>query len=143
MKTKITLIILMILPTLVHAQISRYDRAVVAQYTPLTPEQAMLIGLAKARAAEERDRINKANFEFYQNLAYQSINNGDKSAFIYYSDKALATGWYNSKLYYDRGLVYYYDLGEKRKGKKELKKAAKYGYYQAYAALQKMKNSKK
>ena len=46
----------------------------------------------------------------------------------------LSTGYYNSQLYYNLGISYYLS-GQKRKGKKFLKKALKKGFLEANRAL--------
>ena len=56
-----------------------------------------------ARANAYRQEVMKQRFEEYQDKAYDCYNKGDFNGFIFYSDYALNTGWYNSKLYYDRG----------------------------------------
>ena len=82
------------------------------------------------RAAELQTQRNEAArkaFVYYQDLAYQSLNRGNKFEFITLSNTALSYGWHNSKLYYDRGLAYR-DLGNKKQAKKELKKSKKSGH---------------
>ena len=69
-------------------------------------------------------------------------NKGDYNGFIFYSDYALNTGWYNSKLYYDRGTAFE-RLHDYRKAKKEYKRALKKGYYPAQSALKQCKINQK
>ncbi len=85
-------------------------------FQPLTMEEMMMA----ARANAYRQEVMKQRFEEYQDKAYACYNNRDFNGFIYYSDYALDTGWYNSKLYYDRGAAYEM-LHEYRKAKKEYK----------------------
>ena len=55
---------------------------------------------------------------------------------------ALETGWYNSQLYYDRGVVYE-RLNNFKQAKKEYKKAKKNGYADAERALEACKQHEK
>ena len=94
---------------------NRYDTPANATFTntyvPMTHEEMML------RAAAEVYREKRAREDF------------DK-----YSRTALSTGYYNSQLYYNLGISYYLS-GQKRKGKKFLKKALKKGFLEANRAL--------
>lgn len=103
-------------------------------FKPLTMEEMMIA----ARANANRQQVMKERFEAYQDKAYNCYNKGDFNGFIYYSDYALNTGWYNSKLYYDRGTAFE-RLHEYRKAKKEYKRAIKKGYYPAKAAYEQCK----
>lgn len=62
--------------------------------------------------------------------------------FLTYSNYALETGWYNSKLYFDRGVVYE-RLNDFKNAKKEYKKAKKRGYAYAASALDACKQHEK
>lgn len=64
------------------------------------------------------------------------------SAFIGYANAALNTGYYNDRLYYNLGISYYIS-GQKRKGKKFLKKALKEGSPWAEHALSAIKRKVK
>jgi tetratricopeptide (TPR) repeat protein len=86
--------------------------------------------------AGARNRANK--FKEYQDKAYAALNKGDKYGFITYTNYALSMDYYSAKMYYDRGKVFQ-DLGDYKQAKKNLKKARKYGYYQANQALAELK----
>ena len=112
----------------IFAKTGRISEAYVAY------EELMLAAQAKAA----RDAYNQQRFEEYQDKAYAALNRGDRGEFITYSNYALQTGWYNAKLYYDRGKAFQY-LNDYKSAKKEYKKAKKKGYYQAESALQELK----
>lgn len=105
-----------------------------SQFKPLSYEELMLHAQAEAYRQQER----KERFDEYQDRAYNCYNRGDYNGFIYYSDYALKTGWYNSKLYYDRGAAYK-RLHEYGKAKKEYKRAIKKGYHPAQSAYEQCK----
>ena len=107
-------------------------------FQPLTMEEMMMA----ARANANRQEVMRQRFEEYQDKAYDCYNRGDFNGFIYYSDYALSTGWYNSKLYYDRGAAYE-RLHDYRKAKKEYKRSFKKGYYPAQAAYEQCKQHQK
>lgn len=105
-----------------------------SKFKPLSYDELMLHAQAEAyRQQEEKER-----FEEYQDRAYECYNQADYKGFIFYSDYALKTGWYNSQLYYDRGSAYE-RLHEYSKAKKEYKRALKKGYYPAQSALENCK----
>lgn len=62
--------------------------------------------------------------------------------FIHYSSLALKTGWYNSDLYYKRGIAFE-QLNDFKHAKKEYEKAVKYGCDAAETALEKLKDHEK
>ncbi len=111
-----------------------YNYVIDSHFQPLSMEEMMLAARAKAY----HDQVMKQRFEEYQDEAYKCYNRGDYNGFLYYSDYALDTGWYNSKLYYDRGSAYE-KLHEYRKAKKEYKRAMKKGYYPAKSAYEQCK----
>jgi tetratricopeptide (TPR) repeat protein len=119
-----------------YAQNTNY--VIESTFQPLSMEEMMMA----ARANAYRQQIMKERFEDYQDKAYNCYNKGDFNGFIYYSDYALNTGWYNSKLYYDRGAAFE-KLHEYRKAKKEYKRALKKGYYPAQSALTQCKINQK
>ena len=119
-----------------YAQNTNY--VIESTFQPLSMEEMMMA----ARANAYRQQIMKERFEEYQDKAYNCYNKGDFNGFIYYSDYALNTGWYNSKLYYDRGAAFE-KLHEYRKAKKEYKRALKKGYYPAQSALKQCKINQK
>jgi tetratricopeptide (TPR) repeat protein len=119
-----------------YAQNTNY--VIESTFQPLSMEEMMMA----ARANAYRQQIMKERFEEYQDKAYNCYNKGDFIGFIYYSDYALNTGWYNSKLYYDRGAAFE-KLHEYRKAKKEYKRALKKGYYPAQSALTQCKINQK
>ena len=103
-------------------------------YQPLSMEELMMA----ARANAYRREMAKQRFEEYKEKAYTYYNRGDYSGFIYYSNIALNTGWYNDKMYYDRGVAFEM-LHEYSKAKKEYKRAIKKGYYPAQSAYEQCK----
>lgn len=105
-----------------------------SKFEPLSYEELVL----HAQAEAARREYNKRQFENYQDEAYRRYNNGDLYGFLTYSNYALGTGWYNDKLYYDRGCVYE-KLNDFKNAKKEFKKAKKSGYAYAENALQALK----
>jgi tetratricopeptide (TPR) repeat protein len=114
------------------------NHVIESTFQPLSMEEMMMA----ARANAYRQQVMKERFEEYQDKAYNCYNKGDFNGFIYYSDYALNTGWYNSKLYYDRGAAFE-KLHEYRKAKKEYKRALKKGYYPAQSALTQCKINQK
>jgi hypothetical protein len=109
-----------------------------SQYKPLSFD--VMVMAAQAQAYQ--DEINKEEFDKYKDLAYKALDHGDKSQFITYSNYALSTGWYNAKIYYDRGKVFQ-SFGDYKNAKREFKKAKRKGYYQASQALEDLKRIKK
>lgn len=114
-------VILLIGASNINAQI-----VINSKYKPLTYEEIMLSVMA------ENARRNQ--FDEYVDKAYDRLNHNDYSGFISYSNYALQTGWYNSKLYYDRGLVYIH-FKEYKLAKKELRKSLRKGYEPARKIL--------
>ena len=80
------------------------------------------------------ERANVSRFQKYQDKADACFDKGDYEGYIYYSDFALKCGYYNAKMYYNRGIAYE-KLHEYSKAKKAFKKALKKGYYPAKEAL--------
>lgn len=122
-----------------------YNVTINSQFKPMSVEEHLLYMQAQAQrqAYEEEMRArSKRLFEQYQNDAYKALNRGDKSGFLRLSNQALQTGWYNGKLYYDRGKVYQ-QFGLYKYAKQEFKKAKKVGYYQAEYALIELKEAKR
>lgn len=109
-----------------------------SRFKPLSYEELYVEAMMKA----EYDRQQKAKFEHYQQQAYDCYNKQDWYGFLTYSNYALETGWYDSKLYYDRGVVFE-RLNNFKEAKKSYKKAKKKGYAYAEAALQSCKEKEK
>ena len=107
-----------------------------ARYTPMSMQEMELY--ARAQAAQQA--YNKQQFEEYMGRAYERLNELDYEGFIFYSDRSLEFGWYNDKMYYDRGKAYE-KLHEYRKAKREYKKAIEVGYYPAKQALEQCKEN--
>ena len=105
-----------------------------SSFKPFSMEELMIA----ARANAVRQQRMQESFEEYREKAYYYFNKGDYKGFIYYSDYALSTGWYNNKLYYDRGIAFE-KLHDYSKAKKEYKKAIKKGYYPAQEAYEQCK----
>ena len=108
------------------------------EYKPMTQQELELSALA----GYARQMHNKEQFEKYKELAYERLQVFDYNGFIYYSDHALKYGWYNDKMYYDRGQAYEI-LHKYRKAMKEYNKAIKEGYYPATKALEQCKENYK
>lgn len=132
---KISLIVISLL-----CVIASEAQVVNSKFKPLSYSYDELVMAAQAQAIRNQQREEK--FEQYQDLAYEYYNKGDYNGFIYYSNMALETGWYNSKLFYDRGMAYE-RLIDYKKAKKEYKKAIKKGYYPANDALESCKRTEK
>lgn len=118
----------------IAAQVNRYSVPVqstyVEQYVPLSNNEMMLMAVGKvAREA----RLEK-QFEKLVQQAYDYLERGNNYWFIYYANQALGTGYYNVILYYDLGIVYYWE-GERRKAKKFLTKAKRKGFHRAGVVL--------
>lgn len=107
-------------------------------FKPLSFEELMMTARVNAYLKQEAKR----RFDEYQDIAYKCYNKGEYGWFIYYSDCALQQEWYDSKLYYDRGLAYE-KLNVFSKAKKEYKRALKNGYYPAQYALEQCKAHQK
>lgn len=109
-----------------------------SKYRPLSYEELMMHAQAEAAYNARMQQL----FEQYQEEAYHRYNNQDLYGFLTYSNYALETGWYNSKLYFDRGVVYEC-LNDFKNAKKEFKKAKKKGYAYATSALEACKQHEK
>ena len=109
-----------------------------SKYRPLSFEELYIEALAKA----EYQRQQKERFEHYQQIAYSYYNKKDWNGFLTYSKYALDCGWYNARLYYDRGMAYEM-LNDFKNAKREYKKARKKGYAYAEDALQSLKQKEK
>ena len=109
-----------------------------SRFKPLSYEELYLSAMAEAAY----NRQQKERFEQYQQKAYECYNRQDWNGFLTYSKYALDCGWYNAKLYYDRGVVYE-KLCDFKHAKKEYKKAKKKGYAYAEGALQSLKITEK
>lgn len=105
-----------------------------SKFNPLSFEEILLH--AKANA-EYRARQEK-QYEEYKKEAYRRFDNKDWYGFLTYSNYALSTGFYNAKLYYDRGCAYE-TLQDYKNAKKEYKKAKKNGFAYAENALRALK----
>ena len=129
MKKYLIILVLTLVATTGKAQL-----VINSQFKPLSYEQLML----HAQAEAYREQEAKERFDQYQERAYGCYRRGDYKGFIYYSDYALKTGWYNSELYYDRGVAFEH-LHEYGKAKKEYKRAIKKGFYPAVSAYEQCK----
>lgn len=126
-------LLLFVLPTFVVAQ-NRYDTPATATfintYVPMSHDEMLLRAAAKVL----KEKQDQENFERYSQAAYGYLKNNQIGYFINYANAALNTGYYNSQLYYNLGVSHYLS-GQKRKGKKYLKKASKSGFPQANHVL--------
>lgn len=133
---KICLLFLLI-PSFVIAQ-NRYDTpanaAFMNTYVPRSYDEMLFTAAAEIL----KEKQAQEDFEKYSVTAYEYLRKNQISSFVNYANLALNTGYYNSKLYYNLGISYYL-LGEKRKGKKFLKKASKSGFVSAPYALSAIK----
>lgn len=109
-----------------------------SKFRPFSYEELMMQAQAEAAYNARMQQL----FEQYQEEAYRRYNNQDLYGFLTYSNYALETGWYNSKLYFDRGVVYE-RLNDFKNAKKEYKKAKKRGYAYAASALEACKQHEK
>ena len=104
---------------------NRYDTPANATFTntyvPMTHEEMML----RAAAEVYREKRAREDFDKYSRTAYEYLQKKQIGYFTSYANAALSTGYYNSQLYYNLGISYYLS-GQKRKGKKFLKKALTY-----------------
>lgn len=73
-----------------------------SKFKPFSYEELMM----QAQAEAAYNAQMKQRFEQYQDEAYRRYNKQDWYGFLTYSNYVLETGWYNSQLYYDRGVVY-------------------------------------
>lgn len=126
-------LLLCIAPAFICAQ-NRYDTpassSYINTYVPMSHEELML----RAAAEVLREKQAKENFERYSQTAYNCLKKNQVGYFVSYAHAALATGYYNSQLYYNLGVSYFL-LGKKGKGKKFLKKASRDGFYPANQVL--------
>lgn len=127
MKRSLFLVWMVLVPFISNAQ--NYNITVNSQFEPMSMDEAMMYARAKAIREQRMEQL----FDEYKTKAYNCYNRSDYNGFIYYSNLALNTGWYNNKLYYDRGVVYE-RFHEYRLAKKEYKKAIDTGYYLAESA---------
>lgn len=109
-----------------------------SKFRPFSYEELMMQAQAEAAYNARMQQL----FEQYQEEAYRRYNNQDLYGFLTYSNYALETGWYNSKLYFDRGVVYE-RLNDFTNAKKEYKKAKKRGYAYAASSLDACKQREK
>lgn len=129
-------LIVLIFPCKLHGQNLWLTNT--SKFKPFTYDELVLQAQAKAA----REAYNEKKFNEFQDKAYSCLNKKDYQGFIYYSDHALKTGWYNSQLYYDRGKAFE-NLNDYKRAKKEYKKAKKKGYYPAAEALKRCKQKEK
>lgn len=127
MKRYLFIVSVFLIPFISSAQ--NYNVTVTSQFKPMSMDEAMMYARAKAIREQRMEQL----FDEYQDKAYKCYNKKDYNGFIYYSNLALNTGWYNGQLYYDRGEVYEM-FHEYRLAKKEYKKAIDAGYYLAESA---------
>lgn len=120
------------------SQIGLSQIVIDSKFKPFSYEELMMQAQAKAAYDAHMEQL----FDQYQDEAYRRYNNQDWYGFLTYSNYALETGWYNSKLYYDRGVVFE-RLNNFKQAKKEYKKAKKKGYAYAERALEACKQHEK
>lgn len=93
-----------------------------SRFKPLSYDELYMSAMAEAAYKRQQ----KERFEQYQQRAYDCYNRQDWNGFLTYSNYALDCGWYNAKLYYDRGVVYeiLMTLNTLRKNIKRLRRKA-------------------
>jgi len=140
MRTLVLLLLVSLCFNAIDAQINQYDMPAQATFinTYVSPNYDMLYLMGKAM----KEKKEKEKYDYFVDLAYKYASQKDAINFIQYSNYALQTGWYNSKLYYDRGRAFEY-IRQYKLAKKEYKKAYKKGYYKAKEALNRLKKTKK
>ena len=138
MKHIIITIICCTLYNVCSAQINQYDRP---SYSPFSlpsfnemAAQAEMMAKARAKALEK--------YNYYLNLANQAYDRSDYSAFLGYSSQALSTGFFNSELYFKRGLAFV-SINNISAAKQEFKIAKKHGHPQADMALKQLRKRRK
>lgn len=147
MKRLLLLLTVVLMSTISYAQNNPY--VVGNSYQPMTMEEMMVPFMLYSQNSEriqqiqeQRRQAAKQRFTEYKGKAYDCYNRNDYSGFIYYSAIALETGWYNDKMYYDRGVAFE-ALHDYKQAKKEYKMAINYGYYPAVEAYSQVKAHKK
>lgn len=151
MKKALVTLSMAVMCSMGHAQ-DTYTFTIDSQFKPQTFEEMWapfrIMAENQERIAEhnrrkaEQERRMEQLFDEYQDKAYECYNKGEYSNFIYYSNKALNTGWYNEKLYYDRGIAFE-KLHDYDNAKEEYKKAKEYGYQPAEEAYKLCKEHQK
>lgn len=133
---KVCLLFLLI-PSLVIAQ-NRYDTPANATfmntYVPMSYDKMLFTAAAKVL----KEKQDQENFDKYSATAYEYLKKNQIRYFVNYANAALNTGYYTDQLYYNLGISHYL-LGQKRKGKKYLKKASKKGFFAAGYVLSAIK----
>ena len=94
--------------------------------------------LLTAAAMALKEKQDQENFDKCSTTAYEYLKKNQLRYFIAYVNAALNTGYYTNQLYYNLGISHYL-LGQKRKGKRFLKKASKKGFVAAGYALSAIK----
>ena len=130
---------LIVLITLISSVFGASAQIVInSKFRPFSYEELMMQAQAEAAYNARMRQL----FDQYSEEAYRRYNNQDLYGFLTYSNYALETGWHNSKLYFDRGVVFE-RLNDFKNAKKEYKKAKKAGYAYASSALETCKQHEK
>ena len=128
MRTILFLAICLITNILI-AQTNKYEKPIPANpqstFVPLTMEQMQLI--AKGRALDEANR--RKLFHQYLDESSKYIKSRKWEYALEYIKRAEQTNFENEILYYNKGIIYY-NLNNKGKLKKVIKKAKKNYYFE-------------
>jgi tetratricopeptide (TPR) repeat protein len=95
----------------------------------------------QAFISAENSSVNKANFKYYMNLAYQKFKEKNYCLFITYTNQALQTGLYNASLYYFRGISYEM-IGDQEDAKESYKRSYNLGMNEAKDALYRLRKNR-
>jgi hypothetical protein len=124
------------------AQVNRYTQVTPpAQYNAMsTSELLQLAEFSKANEKARNEAYSKrvANFNKYQSAAMDALTKKRYHDVVNYCNQALATNLSNSDIYFLRASGYL-NLGFKKDGKKDLKKASKMGSSEAKYLLREIK----
>ena len=130
---------LIVLITLISSVFGASAQIVInSKFRPFSYEELMM----QAQAESAYNARMRQLFDQYSEEAYRRYNNQDLYGFLTYSNYALEIGWHNSKLHFDRGVVFE-RLNDFKNAKKEYKKAKKAGYAYASNALETCKKHEK
>lgn len=122
-----------------NAQVYQYDTW---SQLPVQDIYGDMLNPSMARMMAEADARMEEAFNFYYDKARDACGQKNWSYTIYYADKALDTGYYNSDVFYLKGCAYE-GLGNLRKAKSQYRKAKRKGSNLAKWALERLKKEAK
>lgn len=120
-----------------YAQIGMYDQAVSVPVIDMfdnSMSSAYLNAMASHYARKKQD------FEHYRDLMYDALDKNQNVAAITYAQYALNTSMYSSDVYVGLGVANE-RLGNLKESLKAYKKAYKLGFYEASAAIDRVKQT--